>query len=176
MPRVKLNQNDWTRFIKKELPELLKKDLEQFLIFREGDLQSCCYFHLRGFASQDSWQNGPDWKVLNQPWLEGLRKKPDIMICKRGRPVLIIELKYYRKRSGASKKDAEVISAVVEHKEWAKKAYIIEVLVDPRPNLNSKREIPKYRGRIISVEVPAEIRAAYLEQSKTYRKPRSRLK
>ena len=176
MEQVKLSQNDWTRFIKKDLPKLIMKDLEQFLIFREADLQSCCYFHMRRFAAKRKWKNGEIWKVINKPWLKVLRREPDMMICYRGKPVFIIELKYFRKRSGVSKKDAGVIAAAVEHKEWAKKAFVIEVLVDPQPGMESEYDVPKYRGRLISVEVPARLREEYLEQYRTYRKPRSRLK
>lgn len=67
-----LNQNEVGKFIKTDLRSKLQKDLWgfPFRIFREEDLHTCTYYHLRRFLKADR-----DWEILNEPLLRDLKKE-----------------------------------------------------------------------------------------------------
>jgi len=162
-----LTQNDWTNFIKGELKEKLKLDLLAMKMFRESDLQACCYYHLRQFANGRG-----SWRILNETWIKGLGRRPDLLICKSTKPVLIIELKYRRRYEGPSSKDAEVLTTAVESKEWARKAIFLQVVLHPTKSTGEK--LPKSRGRIVTVALTEEEWKSFEPHFRTFRKPSPR--
>src|SRR5271157_1188497 len=92
----KLNQNQVVKFIRKTLIPKLKNDFcgSLFRIFREEDLHTCTYFHLRNYLDVDN-----NWEILNEPLFRNLKKKgksaqPDIVLFHKNKPKIIIELKF----------------------------------------------------------------------------------
>ena len=95
------------RFITHELHDNLTSDFcsPPFRIFRERDLQACCYYHLRTFLTRDS-----AWEICTEPCLRGLKgcgraAHPDVALLHNGKLKALIELKFRRNRTGVGKKD-----------------------------------------------------------------------
>lgn len=78
-------------FIKDGLRKRLVRDLKRRRIASEADLQSCTYFHLRRYLSRD-----PKWTVLNQPYVRDTSVFPDLVLRRRGKTRVVIELKEKR--------------------------------------------------------------------------------
>lgn len=165
---------DVGNFIKRELAEKLQKDFCEppFRIFRERDLHSCCYFHLRS-----SLENDHDWAVYNEPHMRDLKApgkgaRPDIVLFRKGKPVYIIELKFSFRLSGARGKDQTVLTRSVRNAKWAKKAYYIEAVVEP--TRDTGRKLASYRNRKISIFMNPDMLDQYLEKYGELRKPKPR--
>lgn len=75
-------------FIRSGLRKRLIGDLRKRRIVSEADLQSCTYFHLRRYLSQD-----PKWTVLNRAYVRDTSVFPDLLLRRRGRTRVVIELK-----------------------------------------------------------------------------------
>jgi len=91
-----LTQNQVGEFIKNDLKVKLEKDFcgPRFRIFREEDLHTCTYYHLRRFLNADR-----NWEMLNEPLLRNLKAKgrsaqPDIVLFHKEKPKIVIELKF----------------------------------------------------------------------------------
>lgn len=69
----------------------LLRDLRQRRIASDADLRSCSYFHLRQFLARD-----PKWTVLNRAYVRDTSVFPDLVLRKRGRTRVVIELKEKR--------------------------------------------------------------------------------
>ena len=161
-------QNDWTNFIKNKLPAKLRRDLVSQRMFRESDLQSCCYFHLRKFGYGDK-----KWKILNEPWIADLKGKPDLLICKDQRPVFMLELKFRKAKSGAGRRDEVKLKEAVKNKKWAKKAFLIEVALDATRDTGHDSTV-SYRSRVITIELPekgSKKHSEYMDACAFFRKP-----
>ena len=78
-------------FIKDGLRKRLVRDLRKRRITSEADLQSCTYFHLRRYLSRD-----PKWTVLNRAYVRDTSVFPDLILRRRGRTRMVIELKEKR--------------------------------------------------------------------------------
>ena len=86
--------------------------------------------------------------------------------------MLIIELKFRRQSSGLKGKDAQVLKDAVENREWAKKVFFIEVVLEPGHQKGDKGAIPKYRGKVISIGFPNDEKPDGFEiRYKSLRKP-----
>jgi len=94
------------------------------------------------------------------------------LLVHKNKPKLIIELKFKKKRIGIQKKDAKVLEKSVENKKWAKKAYFIQLVVDPKKATN--QGVVPYRNKTIPIIMKAKRKAAYDEMYDIYRKPQPR--
>jgi len=170
-----LNQNEVGKFIKKSLILKLKNDFcgSRFRIFREEDLHTCAYYHLRRFLSTDR-----NWEILNEPLLRNLKAKgrsaqPDIVLFHKNKPKIIIELKFKKNLVGISKKDKEVLEKSVKDKKWVKKAYIIHMAIKQKQELD--QNCVRYRNKFIPIIIEDQnIRKKYLEIYNERRKPQPR--
>jgi hypothetical protein len=169
-----LNQNEVGKFIKTDLRSKLQKDLWgfPFRIFREEDLHTCTYYHLRRFLKADT-----DWEILNEPLLRGLKGRgrgahPDIVLFHKGKSKIIIELKFRRYVSGIQKKDARILKKAVENKKWAKKAYSIQMTIEPRKETG--QEVVLYRNIAIQIVMKEDRKDKYWEEYSKRHKPQPR--
>lgn len=169
-----ITANDVGNFVKTELRKRIESDFcdTPYRIFREADLQSCCYFHLRDFLERD-----PHWTILNQPYLKALMKggrgaRPDLVLFKKKKPVILIELKFRRRLSGVRSKDQQVLRRAVKNAKWVKKAYYIELIINPTKE--SKRKLVPYRNRKITLSMRQDTLDDYLAMYRERRKPAPR--
>lgn len=77
--------------IRSGLRRRLVTDLKQRRIASEADLQSCVYFHLRQFLARDT-----KWTVLNRAYVRDALVFPDLVLRRRGRTRVVMELKEKR--------------------------------------------------------------------------------
>jgi hypothetical protein len=163
-------QNDWTNFIKKKLPDKLRRDLVSQRMFKESDLHSCCYFHLRKFGYGDK-----KWKILNEPYIADLKGNPDLLIYEGERPKIMLELKFWTPgKSGAGRRDEEKLKHAVKNKKWAQKAFLIEVVLDAKRSTGYDANVP-YRSRVITIELPekgSKKHTEYMDARAVFRKPK----
>ena len=169
-----LTPNDVGRFIKNEFTAKVEADFckPPFRIFRERDLQSCCYFHLRRFLRQDQ-----EWSVLNEPYLRNIKGRgkgghPDLVLFRRDRPVILIELKFRRRLSGVLPRDQLVLRRAVTNARWAKKAYFVELVIEP--SRETRRKLKPYRNCQITIVMPPDRLEDYLTAYSEKRKPQPR--
>jgi len=92
--RPKKFRRDVHKFIKYKLKSKIERDLRNYRIITEADLQSCVYLHLRRYLRNDK-----RWKIFNQPHISkqwGTRKTinffPDLVLAVT-KPRISIELK-----------------------------------------------------------------------------------
>lgn len=90
MPRGKHRtlQNIQT-FIRKRLPDKLRRDLQGLRIVKEADVECAAYHHLRRFVGED-----PRWRVLARKHVPVTGHYVDLLIFKKYNPVIALELKW----------------------------------------------------------------------------------
>jgi hypothetical protein len=79
-------------FARSSLDDLLFDDLWNHDIFNERDMHSSAYFYIRDYFRK---QDRDDTYVRCEPKLSGMR--PDIVIYERGKPVYVLEFKFFSK-------------------------------------------------------------------------------
>jgi hypothetical protein len=77
------------------LPKKLRLDLRGLRIVKEADLECAAYYHLRRFIGED-----PRWRVLARKHVPVTGHYVDLLIFKRRRPAIAIELKWGKKEIG----------------------------------------------------------------------------
>ncbi len=170
---VSITPQDLGRFIMRDLRNKLTLDFcgPPFRIFRERDLQACCYFHLRTFLTPD-----PTWEICAEPCLRALKRAsraahPDVALLQNGHLKALIELKFRRSRRGLTKKDQHVLKRAVRkgrYGRWVNKAYYIEVVV--KPSKNGRRKGTPYRNRARSIAMAVDRLDEFLNLLKQRRK------
>ena len=78
-------------FIKKRMPEKLRRDLKRLRIVKEADLECATYHHLRRFIGED-----PRWRILARKHVPLTGFYVDLIIFKKYEPAIAIELKWGR--------------------------------------------------------------------------------
>lgn len=92
-----MKQFDFDRFngfMRSGLDNLLFDDLWNLHVFNESDLHSAAYFYIRKFFQQNERSN---IYVRCEPTLA--RKKPDIVIFNRDRPIYAVEFKVFTEKN-----------------------------------------------------------------------------
>ena len=122
----KLGINALNKFLKTDLKVEILNRYWDFHILSEADLQSIVWRLLTDFiATSDS--KPERFKVLNKPYLKGLRIHPDIVIFRKKKPWVIIELKERRELNERSARK-ELDRLLTTHKKFkAKKGYLLYV-------------------------------------------------
>jgi len=77
------------KFIRKKLPVKLLRDLRGLRIVKEADVECAAYHHLRRFIGED-----PLWRVLARKHVPLTGHYVDLLVFKRFRPVIALELKW----------------------------------------------------------------------------------
>ena len=123
-------------FIDKDLKKKIQGDLQNHLIFRESDIECCVYYHLRKFLRGDG-----KWRVVTRRYsrLAG-GKYPDILIFRKEKPLIAIELKWWE-RKRISKTDRKKLREY-QKKISAKKTFFVNVHYD----LSSYKKLKKTRN------------------------------
>jgi len=123
---AKLGINALNKFLKTDLKVHLLEMYWDFRILSEADLQSVVWKLLNEFIARTD--SKPErFKVLNKPYLKGLRIHPDIVIFRRGKPWVVIELKERRVLSELSARRELGRLLKSREKFKAKKGYLLYV-------------------------------------------------
>jgi hypothetical protein len=118
-------------FMRHALRTKLRNDLVALRITKEADAECCMFFHIRRTLPS----RGP-WKVLARKHSRRTGHYIDLLVFKRSRPRLAVEIKWNQKRM--SSKDRQSLDfALVKLK--VNKAYFVSV----GPNLSNYRKIEK---------------------------------
>lgn len=141
-------------FLRHDIRDQLSADLAELRIMKEGDLQSCFYFHLRRFLQRDN-----NWRVYSEkstPYGNVI----DLVLFHRSRkstttyvPRIAIELKWRLTR--ISKKDRESLRQSL-HALRVRKAYFFVVNADSDKFVRAKKQRgEKYHLHELVVRLPA---------------------
>ena len=103
------------KFIRKKLPDKLVRDLQGLRIVKEADVECAVYHHLRRHIGED-----PVWRVLARKHVPHTGHYVDLLIFKRYRPVIAVELKWGQLNIG--KKDRKSLDGALA-KLGVNKAY-----------------------------------------------------
>jgi hypothetical protein len=86
---------EFHKFIKKPFAKQIRDAYERFEILSEADLQAFAWFLIREFLRQYDSSN-KKFRVLNKPYFKDLHIHPDLVIFRRKKPWVLIELKERR--------------------------------------------------------------------------------
>jgi hypothetical protein len=103
------------KFIRKKLPDKLVRDLQGLKIVKEADVECAVYHHLRRYIGED-----PLWRVLARKHVPHTGHYVDLLIFRRYRPVIAVELKWGQLNIG--KKDRKSLDGALA-KLGVNKAY-----------------------------------------------------
>ena len=132
-------------FIRRNLPEKLRKDLIDFHIIREADIACCVYFHLRKFLHSDR-----TWRVFAERYSEITGHIIDIVIFREGledskkcqSPRIALELKWNWNR--ISRKDRVSLNKCIKLL-GLEKVYFISLYTKKNKHTVAKTEDEKFR-------------------------------
>ena len=129
---AKLGIKEFHKYMKNDLSKEILKRYESFLILSEADLQSHVWQILSEFFRKIESKPGLH-KILNKPYLEELDLHPDLVVFRRNKPWVIIELKERKrlKQRTASKEFQRLIKArehfKSKHDYKLKRGYLLYV-------------------------------------------------
>ena len=109
---------DVQNFIRKKnlLRHKLLQDLQRLKIVKEADIECAAYYYLRRFIGQD-----PNWRVFARKHVRLTGHYVDLLIFKKYRPVIAIELKWNRENIGRKDRrslDGAIIDLHVQKAYW----------------------------------------------------------
>ncbi|MFH1807993.1 MAG: hypothetical protein ABIJ09_04570 [Pseudomonadota bacterium] len=137
MPR-KINVSEVESYIRDGLRRALERDLRKMKMVKEGDLQSCAYFHLRRKLAAD-----PRWRIVNKGWVKKLSRYPDMILFTDFAPRIAIEFKWNPKRDEIQKKDRQTLLRS-KKKLKLNKTYFIYTELLPREKRLPTKKSEKY--------------------------------
>jgi hypothetical protein len=123
---MRLGINEFHKFVNGDLSKQILDYYQNLQILSEADLQSIVWKLLTEYIQV----NDPkpyEFKVLNKPYLKGLKIHPDIVIFRKGDPWVIIELKekHVLNTLSATSEQERLIQNKSEFK--AKRGYLLYV-------------------------------------------------
>lgn len=126
----KLGIKEIHKFISVDLKSKILEKYKNYEIVSEADLQSHVWQILTKYFADNEEKPGR-YKVLNKPYLKEVRIHPDLVIFRKDKPFIIIELKEWRKpKQEAADKELnrliEVKKHFIENHEYKiKRGYLI---------------------------------------------------
>jgi hypothetical protein len=97
----KLSIKDFHRFMRGAFANSIEHAFKQHHIFCEADLQSFAWQKIKSFLEKHEETKGK-FRVLNKPFLRDCRTYPDLVIFRRHKPWVVIELKESRMMTESS--------------------------------------------------------------------------
>jgi len=120
-------------FLRKRLRTKLRHDLRLLRIVKEADVECAAYYHIRCFLGED-----PRWRVLARKHVRVTGHYVDLLILKRTKPVIAVELKWGRRQ--IDRKDKKRLSGALKRLD-VNKVYWLSALSGadgPRVRTNKK--------------------------------------
>jgi hypothetical protein len=155
----KVNLTNFDKFIKNKLPKYLLRDYLEFKIISEADLQSLAWNYITIFI-RENHEKESDFKVLNKPYLKEVKIHPDIVIFRKNKPWVVMELKESKKlKPKSAKNERDRLIKVKEHfGKSVKRGYLLFVT---RYGEEKILRGPKGRGARFFFEVPISLEAHF---------------
>ena len=156
---MKVTLKDFDKFVKNKLPKYLLHDYLNYKIISEADLQSIVWNYISAFIKENP-EKISDFKVLNKPYLKELKIHPDIIVFRKNKPWVIMELKESKKLKPKSAiKELERLLEVRRHfGKSVKRGYLLFVT---RYGEEKILRGPKGRGARFFFEVPISLEAHF---------------
>jgi hypothetical protein len=131
---------------------------------READLEHCAYWYLRTFLGSD-----PNWKVLARKHAKHTSHFIDLLLFKRNKPRLCIELKWNRTQIG--KKDKRSLKRSIDQLNVNRAYYMATITAGP---LSQQRLVPFRKiilpHNIVAVYIPPGLPKEKIKQWNADRK------
>lgn len=89
MPITRITLQQVQKYLRHEVPALLKLDLQAYRLLRESDVECATYMHLRRLLDAD-----PRWTVTARRYVPQTCRFVDIVIFLETKPKIAIELKW----------------------------------------------------------------------------------
>lgn len=125
------------KFVKKDLPKLIEKDLKALRLVREADVQCAAYMYLRKLLDSD-----PNWHVLAEFHAPQTSKFIDLVLMQKSVPRIAIEIKWGRKNMGI--KDRQSLSTALTHLGVNKAYWLSAAVLGESPPRLEKSAHEKY--------------------------------
>ena len=156
---MKVTLKDFDKFVKNKLPKYFLHDYLNYKIISESDLQSIVWNYISAFIKENH-EKISDFKVLNKPYLKELKIHPDIIVFRKNKPWVIMELKESKKlKPKSAKKERERLLEVKHHfGKSVKRGYLLFVT---RYGEEKILRGPKGRGARFFFEVPISLEAHF---------------
>jgi hypothetical protein len=142
-------------FVKNTLKGKLRKDLRDWRIRREAEVENCSYYHLRKFLNPDR-----DWRVFARRHSSRTGFYTDLLIFQGTKPRIAIETKW--RKNGIPEKDRRALASALTNLEGVEKAYFYVVMPDASGyvKLKKKTDIEKNRlfERVVDLHYSEEDR------------------
>jgi len=117
-----MNQQDITNFIRHELRDKLRVDMQALRMVKEADVECSIYFHLRKFLGENS-----NWRLLARKHAPATGHYIDLILFKHDTPVIAIEIKWGKRR--IPDKDRASLEKAIDNLK-VQKAYWISMTLD----------------------------------------------
>lgn len=155
-------------FMRRTLPDKLRKDLLSFHIIREADLASCVYYHLRRFLRSDR-----KWRVFAERHSTRTGHFIDIVIFREGkeaskkihRPRVAIELKW--NWPAMSKKDRASLDKCIRQMGLEKVYFISALTKKTGYRTIVKKDYEKFR--LFEIAIPLGLKGKEREEWRSER-------
>jgi len=142
-------------FVKNILKGKLRKDLRDWQIRREAEVENCSYYHLRKFLDPDR-----EWRVFARRHSSRTGFYTDLLIFQGTKPRIAIETKW--RKNGLPEKDRKALASALRNLEGVEKAYFYVVMPDASgyEKLKEKTVIEKNRlfERVVDLHYSEEDR------------------
>lgn len=161
MKPVKIGLRELETFLGETLPEHLITDLCDLRMVKEADLECCVYHHIRNFLDRDK-----TWKFLARRYSRHTDHFIDILVFRKGKPRIAIELKW--NRASISKKDRESLRRSIS-KLGVNRAYFITTIIGAK-DFHSPRKTATEKNRLFEITIPLPLAGVDLQQWKANRK------
>jgi hypothetical protein len=140
-------------FMRHGLATKLRHDLKKLRITKEADIECCIYYHLRRTLPADG-----RWTLLARKYAIKTGHYVDLLVLRKKRPRLAIEIKWNRKRMPG--KDRKSLNKALRRMR-VNKAYFVSVGPDiSRTNYHDTPKTPNEKNRLHEVPVGLALSSA----------------
>jgi len=122
----KLGITKFHDFMRGQFAKSIEKTYMSYHIFCEADLQSYAWQEITNFVRRNEEKRGK-FRVLNQPFLRGLRMFPDLVVFRGKKPWVVIELKESKRLMATDAKAERKKLRGVRKKLHHKRGYLVYV-------------------------------------------------
>lgn len=159
MDKVRILLRDVERFIqrKEHLRRKLQKEYLEQRMFKEADLQSCTYMHLRRFLKSDK-----RWRVFVNAYSKSPGRFHDLAVMEGLNQRLIIEIK--RRVAEIPAKDRKALNSFLEKHEKGKAYFITTVKKRSEYKKLGSKKTSTEKNRLIEVVVDLGLRRAHTNE------------
>jgi hypothetical protein len=148
---------EFHKFLMNDVAREVRDQYWKYNVLSEADLQSICWHLIRAYLDRSDPEQ-THFKVLNKPYLKGLRIHPDIVVFADGKPWVVIELKESKRLKSATAKKERRRLLQTRRAFGARKGYLFYVA---RYGTERALKGPKGKGAKYFFEIPITLEMIY---------------